>query len=59
MMESFSIGGTADSDNSDSKDNKVIMAATKFKFVCNLCGKNGHKAKDCHQRDKIKCKHCG
>ena len=58
-MESFRIGGTADSDKSDSKDNEVIMAATEFKFVCNLCGKNGHKAKDCPQHDKIKCRHCG
>ena len=57
-MENFRIGGTADSDKSDSKDNEVIMATTEFKFSCNLCGKNGHKAKDCPQRDKIKCKHC-
>ena len=59
MMENFRIGGTADSDKSDSKDDEVIMATTEFKFSCNLCGKNGHKAKDCPQRDKIKCKHCG
>ncbi len=57
-MESFRIGGTADSDKSDSKDGKVMMAANEFKFGCNLCGKNKHKAKDCPQRDKIKCKHC-
>ena len=30
-----------------------------FKFSCNLCGKSGHKAKDCPQRYKIKCEHCG
>jgi hypothetical protein len=59
MMESFRIGGTADSDKSDSKDNKAIMAGSQFKFGCNLCGKNKHKAKDCPQCDKIKCKHCG
>ena len=58
-MESFRIGGTEDSDKSDSKDDKVIMAATEFKFSCNLCGKNEHIAKDCPQCDKIKCKHCG
>jgi hypothetical protein len=52
MMESFRIGGILDSDKSDSN-------ATEFKFVCNLCGKNRHKVKDCPQRDKIKCKHCG
>ena len=59
MMENFRIGGTDDSDKSDSKDDEAIMATTEFKFSCNLCGKNGHKAKDCPQRDKIKCKHCG
>jgi hypothetical protein len=47
MMESFRIGGMADSDKSDREDDEVIMAATEVKFVCNLCGKNGHKAKDC------------
>jgi hypothetical protein len=57
MMESFRIGRMADSEKIDSKDGNVIMAATEFKFVvCNLCGEN---AKDCPQRDKIKCKHCG
>ena len=59
MMECFRIGGMADSDKSDSKDNKVIMVVTEFKFSCNLCGKNIHKTKDCPQCDKIKCKHCG
>ncbi len=59
MMESFRIGGTADSDKSDSKDDKVVMATTEFKLSYNLCGKDGHKAKDCPQRDKIKCTHCG
>ena len=49
----------ADSDKSDSKDDKVIMAMTQFKFDCKLCGKNGHNMKDCPQRDKTKCKHCG
>jgi hypothetical protein len=42
---------------SDSED-KVIAAVTAFNFDCNLCGKGGHKARDCPQRDKIKCKHC-
>jgi hypothetical protein len=58
MVESFRIYGKADSNMSDSKD-KVIETATSFKFNCDLCGKGGHKAKDCPQRDKIKCKHCG
>jgi hypothetical protein len=43
---------------SDSND-KVIATATSFKFDCNLCGKGGHKAKDCPQCDKIKCEYCG
>lgn len=60
MMESFRISGKADSDTNDSSDeDKVILAATEFKFSCNLCGKGGHKAKDCPQRNKIKCEHCG
>ena len=59
MIKSFRIGGTADSNKSDRKDNKVFMAATEFKFSCNLYGKDGHKAKDCPQGDKIKCEHCG
>ncbi len=58
-MESFRIGGMADSDKSDSKEDEVIVTATEFKFICNHCGKNGHKAKDCPRRDKIKCKHRG
>jgi len=60
MMESFRISGNADSDRNDSSDDEVILAATEFKFSCNLCVKGGHKAKDCPQRNKIKCKeHCG
>ena len=60
MMESFRISGKADSDTNDSSDNEVTLAATEFfKFSCNLCGKGGHKAKDCPQRNKIKCEHCG
>jgi hypothetical protein len=42
---------------SDSKD-EVIATVTAFKFNCNLCGKGRHKARDCPQCDKIKCKHC-
>jgi len=37
----------------------VILAATEFKFSCNLCGKGGHIAKECPQNNNIKCKHCG
>jgi hypothetical protein len=59
MMESFRISGKADSDTNDSSDDEVTLAATEFKFSCNLCGKGGHKAKDCPQRNKIKCEHCG
>jgi len=59
MMESFRISGNADSDTNDSSDDEVILAATEFKFSCNLCGKSGHKAKDCPQHKKIKCEHCG
>ncbi len=58
-MESFRIGGMADSDKRFRDDDKVIATATEFKFSCNLCGKNKHKANHCPQRDKIKCKHCG
>ena len=58
-MESFRISGNADSDTNDSSNDKVILAATEFKFSCNLCGKGGHKAKDCPQNNNIKCKHCG
>ena len=54
MMESFRIGGTADSDKSDSNDDNVILTATECKFSCNLCGKQRNKAKDCSQCDKIK-----
>jgi hypothetical protein len=36
----------------------VIVTVTAFKFDCNLCGKGGHKARDCPQHDKIICKHC-
>jgi hypothetical protein len=43
---------------SDSKD-EVIATVTAFKFDCNLYGKGRHKARDCPQHDKIKCKHCG
>ena len=35
------------------------MPVTDFKFSCNLCGKKGHKTKDCPQHDKIKWEHCG
>jgi len=59
MMESFRISGNADSDTNDSSDDELTLAATEFKFSCNLCGKGGHKAKDCLQRNKIKCKQCG
>ena len=61
MMESFRIFGNADSDTNDSDGDEVKLAATefKFKFSCNLCGKGGHKAKDCPQCNKIKCENCG
>jgi hypothetical protein len=39
MMESFRIGGTADSEKSDSNDDNVILTVTECKFSCNLCGK--------------------
>ncbi len=48
--------GKADSDMSESED-KVIATATAFKFNCNLCGKGGHKARDCPQRNMNKCEH--
>ena len=59
MLESFRISGKAHLDTNDSSDGEVILAATEFKFSCNLCGKSKHKAKDCPQRNKIKCEHCG
>jgi len=59
IMESFRISGKADSDTNDSSNDEVTLAVTEFKFSCNLCGKSGHKAKDCPQRKKIKYKHCG
>ncbi len=59
MMECFRISGKAYSDTNDSSDDEVILAATEFKFSCNLSGKSGHKAKDCPQRNNIKCEHCG
>jgi len=59
MMESFRISGNADSGTNDSSNDEVILAATEFKFSCNLCGKGGHKAKDCPQRNNVKCEHCG
>jgi len=59
MMESFGISGKADLDTNDRSNDEVTLAATEFKFSCNLCGKGGHKAKDCPQRNKIKCEHCG
>jgi hypothetical protein len=43
---------------SDSEEDKVFAAVTAFMFDCNLCGKGGHKVRDCPQHDKIKCKHC-
>jgi hypothetical protein len=58
MMESFRIYRKVDSDTSDSKD-KVNVTTTSFKYDCNLCGKGRHKAMDCPQHDKVKCKHCG
>jgi len=58
-MESFRISGNADSGTNDSSNDEVILAATEFKFSCNLCGKGGHKAKDCPQRNNVKCEHCG
>jgi hypothetical protein len=57
MVESFRIYGKADSNMCDSL-NEVIVTATSFKFDCNLCGKGGHKVRDCPQRHKIKCKLC-
>ncbi len=60
MMESFRVTGKADSDTNDSSNDTVILSVTEFKFSCNLlCGKSGHKAKDCPQRNKIKSEHCG
>jgi len=60
MMESFAISGNADSDTNDSSnDGGILAVVTEFKFSCNLCGKGRHKAKDCPQRNKIKCEHCG
>ncbi len=59
MVESFKIYGMADSGMSDSNDDVIAAVMTSFKFDCNLCGKGGHKARDCPQCDKIKCKHCG
>jgi hypothetical protein len=58
-MECFRISGRADSDTSGSSDNEAILAVTEFKVSCNLCGKSGHKAKECPQRNKINCEHCG
>ena len=40
MMESFRISGKADLDTNDSSNDEVILAATEFKFSCNLCGKS-------------------
>jgi hypothetical protein len=57
MVESFRIYEKVDSNTSDSKD-EVIAISTAFKFDCNLCGRARHKARDCPQHDKIKCKHC-
>jgi len=59
MIKSFRISGKAYLDTNDSSNNEVILAATEFKFSCNICGKGGHKAKDCLQCNKIKCEHCG
>jgi hypothetical protein len=55
--QSFRNYGKSKEDMSDS-NNEVIATAKSFKFNCNLCGKGGHKAKDCPQHDKIKCEHC-
>jgi hypothetical protein len=30
-----------------------------FQGDCNKCGKHGHKASDCRQRDKLTCSFCG
>ncbi len=40
MMECFRISGKADWDTNDSSKDEVILAATEFKFSCNLCGKS-------------------
>ncbi len=53
MVESFRIYGKEESDTRKS-ESKVISSATMFKFIVTF-----HKAKDCHQHEKIKCKHCG
>ncbi len=59
MTESFSIHGNKELD-SDNEDN-IVLAATSFLFNsnCNICGKQGHKASKCCEKNKIKCEHCG
>ena len=59
MVESFRIHGKAELDMSDSKEDKVVATVTAYKVNCNLCGTSRHKAEDCPQHHKIKCKHCG
>jgi hypothetical protein len=39
-MECFRISENADWDTIDSSEDEVILAATEFKFSCNLCGKS-------------------
>ncbi len=58
MTQSFRIHGKSKEEMSDSNNN-VIATVTSFKFNCNLCGMGRHKVKDCPQRGKIKCEHCG
>jgi hypothetical protein len=45
MTQSFRIyGGKNERDESDET---VLAAVTPFKWSCNICGKEGHKADDC------------